>query len=183
VTKTESERVTYSQLQELPWSRHRYHELFDGELITHDSRIDRRPVSGLWTFLLDLHFRNQIPVPCTRDEWYVNEHNAFRPDVVFPRWETFTAPTGEVRSRKVFPPVLAIDMLEPPNCSPEPRRLLAYARARLDWYWVVDSSVPSYTILERVDQTFVERAVIRRGDVFAVEDPFPIKLCPNDQLA
>jgi hypothetical protein len=181
VTKTEP-CVTYSQLQELPWSRHRYYELFDGELTTHDSRTEQRPVTRLWRFLLDLSLRHQIPVPCTRDEWYVNEHNFFTPDVIFPQWETFTDPTGAVRSRKVFPPVLAIDMLEPPNCAPDPDRLHAYARAMLGWYWVVDSSVPSYTILERVDLTFVERAVVSRDDVFAIEDPFPIKLCPDEQL-
>jgi Uma2 family endonuclease len=181
VTKTEP-RVTYSQLQDLPWSRHRYYELFDGELITHNSRTQRRPVTRLWTFLIDMGFNRRLPTPVTKAHWYVDEHNAYMPDAMYPLYEVTDDEDGRTRSRKVFPPALAIDMLEPPSHEPDPRRLAAYARAGLPWYWVVDSEVPSYTIYKLVDEAFVEQATVEGDDILEVCEPFYVKLCPNDQL-
>jgi hypothetical protein len=85
-------------------------------------------------------------------------------------------------ARQVFPPALAIDMLEPPAHEPDPQRLAAYARGGLPWYWVVDSEVPSYTIYKLVTGVFVEEAVVKGDDIYEVQEPFCVKLCPDDQL-
>jgi Uma2 family endonuclease len=182
VTKTEAERVTYAQLQELPWSRHRHYELFDGELITHDSRIERRPVAGLWAFLVEMSLHRRLPPPATKAHWYVDENNVYMPDAMYPLYEVTKDDAGRIRSRKAYPPALAIDMLEPPSHEPDLRRLTAYARAGLPWYWVVDSEVPSYTIYELVGETLVQQASVEGDDVLEVQEPFHVKLCPNDQV-
>jgi hypothetical protein len=182
VTKTEP-CVTYSQLQELPWSRHHDYELFDGQLITREHGERCGTVGILHWFLAEMRQAGYVTTPPMLDgHWYVDEHNAYKPDVLYPGYEVVQDESGDVSRNFVFPPILAIDVLEPPSRTPEPQRLDAYARAGLQWYWVVDEEVPSYMIFKLVDSVLVQQAAVEGDDVLDVQEPFALKLWPSEQL-
>lgn len=183
----QSSGMTYADLQELPYHRHLHYELFDGELVTHDTRAQQRPVSTLWSFLLDLGLKDRAPMLSVRNEWYVDDVNVFRPDVLYRA--DFVAEhvqhprrAERLRSAAPFPPALVVDMLEPPERTAERRRLEGYARGGLRHYWVADGTVPSYTLFERVSGELVQTAMVRGDDTLAVDEPFPITLCPRGQV-
>jgi hypothetical protein len=139
VPEVDHERATYADLQQLPWSRHRDWELFDGKLVTPerlDSDTDfdwimrgqfhplrRRDMARrrFDSFLTDICWDADLRL-LTGVHWYVDEHNVYRPDFV-------VLNPNATRERRCLreTPLLAIDVLVPPIQMPDPERLDAYA--------------------------------------------------------
>jgi hypothetical protein len=182
VTRAVPPPVTYADLQGLPWSRHRYHELFDGELITHELSARCAAATRFLWFLSEMSSTGRLTAPWMNGDWYVDEHNAYKPDAVYPDCKIEIGESGKRLRYSLSPPVLAVDILEPPRHDPEPWRLEAYARAGLPTYWVADGEVPSIMIFRLVDGALVQTDVVEGDDVLDVQEPFSLKLCPSEQL-
>jgi hypothetical protein len=182
VIKDAPKLVTTADLQDLPWSRHHRYELLDGRLITHEQGARSAATTRFLWFLAEMGSAGRITAPWMGGLWHVDDHNAYKPDALYPGYRVETDERGNLRQCFVWPPVLAVDVLEPPCHEPEPWRLKAYARAGLQWYWVADGEVPSVAVYMLVEDMFVQTAVVEGDDVMTVREPFSLKLHPRGQL-
>lgn len=172
---TPTPRMTVAALDDLVYDTYTYYELFDGELVMHDNLNEHSWSFSLYAFFSGFQGSRGGPRPSHLMEWRVDDHNLFRPHVVFtPRSISGKPDDGDH-------PVLAVDMLPQSNPVPNPYRVAAYAAAGLPWYWAVDSETPSITIHKLVAGELVVQTTVTGDEVYQVDEPFPIKLCPARQ--
>ncbi len=52
-----------------------------------------------------------------------------------------------------------------------------YARASIEWYWLVDTDPDlMVTVLRLLGTTYVEHATARAGETLSVSEPFPVRI-------
>lgn len=58
-----------------------------------------------------------------------------------------------------------------------------YQLAGVVSYWIFDPEDEVLTVLELVDGTYVERAVVKGDDVFEAELPFAVRIVPSELVS
>ena len=167
--------MTRADLDTMPDDGHRY-ELLDGTLIVSPApRILHQCV---------LHELNRVVSDACPAAFRV----LFAPVDVVLADDSVLQPDLLVASREDFgerelpgPPLLAIEVLSPSTRSIDlllkKERL---QRAGCPHYWVVDPDEPSITAWTLVDGAYAEVAQATGDQSFAVTDPFPVALVPQD---
>jgi Uma2 family endonuclease len=170
--------LTYADFLQLPEDNKRS-ELFDGELIVSPLPrfLHQRAVMSLFR-VLDDAYPDDVDVFPVPFDWLVDDRNVYEPDLLVAPRDAFTERNLPV------PPLLAVEVLSPSNRSHDlVRKRNAYARAGLENYWIVDPDIPSITVLELVDGSYVERAMAKGDESLTVERPFPVTVRPTDLVA
>lgn len=169
--------LTYDDLQELPDDGHRY-ELVDGQLLVSPSPIPRHQicVSRLWALLDAAVPEELIALPALVD-WVVSPLTVFIPDVLV---TTVDDVTGKRLTR---PPLLVAEVFSPSTRLTDlGTKRLAYARAGVEHYWLVDPEAPSLTVLCRTGDDYTQVAHVTGADPHRTETPFPLTVVPDDLL-
>ena len=162
-------------LDAMPEDGHRY-ELLDGTLLVSPApRIRHQDVVGNLHLLLRASCPGDLKVLMAPVDVVLAEDTVLQPDLLVAARAQFT------ERDLPGPPVLAVEVL-----SPSTRRVdLLLKRDRLQAagvtsYWLVDPDAPSVTVLELVDEAYVERGTATGADALEVVLPFPVRLVPSD---
>ena len=165
--------LTEDDLAAMPDDGHRY-EILDGVLLVTPAPnlTHQRCVRSL---LVVLHGARQPghEVLTAPFDVRLSRITVVEPDVLVARRSDLTP------ARLEGPPILAVEVL-----SPSTRRIdtslkrLAYEAAGVPAYWLVDPDVPSLTVLELEDGSYVERATVAGSESFAATMPFPVTVVP-----
>jgi Uma2 family endonuclease len=52
-----------------------------------------------------------------------------------------------------------------------------YARAGIEWYWLIDTDPDlMVTVLRLVGTTYVRHTAVRAGEMLSVSEPFPVRI-------
>jgi Uma2 family endonuclease len=57
-----------------------------------------------------------------------------------------------------------------------------YAVGGIAHYWIVDPEARTVTVLQLDDAAYVERAVVKAGETWRTDQPFPLTLSPAEFL-
>ena len=100
-----------------------------------------------------------------------------QPDiVVLPRREPLTAKVVDV-------PLLVVEVLSPSTRATDlTLKRHVFEQAGVPSYWLLDTEVPSLTVLELVDGSYVEVASGSGVDAVVVERPFPVRVIPAELM-
>jgi Uma2 family endonuclease len=85
--------------------------------------------------------------------------------------------------RLLHTPVLTVEVLSP-TTQRRDRRLkqLAYERAGVPHYWLIEPEGPSIEALRLVNGEYRLESVVKAGEMFSVEEPVPVSFDPADLL-
>lgn len=169
-------RLTYADLEQLPDDGNRY-ELIEGELYVTSapSWPHQRAVRNLFK-ILDPVCPEDLEIIFAPFEWHAVDYDeCYQPDLLIARLEDRT------EKNLPRPPVLVAEVL---SRSTRSRDLVlkrrTYARSGVDHYWIVDTKVPSITVLERTDDRFEECSTVKDDELLVVDRPFPVSLRATD---
>ncbi len=173
VALTHTSPFTYDDLQGMPDDGYR-HELLDGVLlVTPAPSIPHQVcVTALWDILRHHRRAGEIVLIAPVD-YVISPSTVLEPDVLVARTADLTP------ANLPATPLLVVEVL-----SPSTRRIdrtakrLAYEEAGVPAYWLVDPDVPSVTVLELVDGTYEEVAVVAGDQSFTVSRPYPVEIIP-----
>lgn len=166
---------TADDLDALPDDGFRY-ELVDGVLLVSPSPAAPHQI-GLAGLLFALHAAAppQVRVlPAPLDIRFTPTRQ-LQPDiVVIPR----VTPSGP---KVTDLPLLAVEVLSPSTRATDlTLKRHVFEQAGVPSYWLLDPEVPSLTVLELVDASYVETAVVVGTDTLTVERPFSVTVVPAD---
>lgn len=170
--------LTRADLEAMPDDGHRY-ELLDGVLAVSPSP---RPLHQRVVLRLSIALEHGCPpgfevLPAPVDV-VLSERTVIIPDVVVGRRGDFTD------RALVGPPVLAVEVLSPRTRKVDlevKRRLLEEAGCLN--YWIVDPDAPMVICLALRADGYLETARPRGGEVVEIDEPFPLRLCPDDLVS
>ena len=171
---------TVADLQLMPDDGLRY-ELIDGSL--HVTPPPALPHG--WTIA---RLRAQL-FPQTPDEFLAGENigvdlgadNYRVPDMIIVRQATTKLTGPHLEPQDVL---VAVEVLSPTNRGDDlVMKRYQYGRARIGQYWIVDPREQTFTVLRHDGvESYVEAAVVRAGEAWRTDDPFPLALDPADFL-
>jgi Uma2 family endonuclease len=169
---------TIDDLERMPDDGMRY-EIFDGSLVvTPPPALPHFGAAARLSRILN----RQAPdgVLCGQDGGISIKGGAtyLIPDVIALREEIIRA-----GGKALNPPdvLLVVEVLSPSNASTD--LLLKrhhYATAGIRWYWIVDPPHQTLTVLRLVGEAYVEDAVLKPGQPYTSEEPFPLTIDPAD---
>ncbi|MEV4260098.1 Uma2 family endonuclease [Kribbella sp. NPDC049584] len=168
---------TLADLDALPDDGMRY-ELVDGVLLVTPAPL---PIHQTAVLELAVRLRSACPddlkVFIAPTDFQPTRQRSLQPDVLVCR-------RADVGPRAVEkPPLLAVEVLSAATRSKDlvfKRRL--YEEAGVTSYWIFDPASEELTVLELVDGTYHQRAVVIGKDVFEAEFPFPVRILPAELL-
>ncbi len=169
---------TLADLDALPDDGRR-RELVDGQLIV-------TPAPGPLHQLVsgNLYLMLRAARPAGLQAFYApfdyrpSEERSFRPDLLVCRVED-VGPRGVER-----PLQLAVEIISPSTRMTD--QLLKrglYEQAGVASYWLIDPEQERLTVLELVDGSYVERAVVKGDDEFVAEVPFAVRVVPSELVS
>lgn len=107
--------------------------------------------------------------------WRIGPGQVPEPDVI-------VAAVAATTERAVEgPPALVVEVLSPTAQARdlyEKRRV--YAEGGAAWYWIVDPSKPSLTVLRLVGDGYEQAAFVEGDDVHETREPFTVRVVPLD---
>jgi len=173
VATTRASPFTYDDLQGMPDDGHRY-ELLDGVLLVTPAPGTAHQVCVLvLAELLRRHRRPGDIVMIAPYDYLISDVTVLEPDVLVARRDDLGT------ANLAATPLLVVEVL-----SPSTRRIdttakrSAYEDAGVPAYWIVDPTVPSVTVLELVDGSFHEVAVVAGESTYEAQVPFPVPVTP-----
>ena len=169
--------LTEDDLATMPDDGHRY-ELLDGTLlVTPAPNLNhQRCVGALFALLRNARQPGHTVLVAPFDV-RLSRVTVLEPDVLVAR------PADLTPARLEGPPLLAVEVL-----SSSTRRIdlgakmLAYARAGVPSYWVVDPDEPSIRIFELRDGSYAETATATGAETIALTAPYPVEITPDRLL-
>jgi Uma2 family endonuclease len=102
------------------------------------------------------------------------------PDIVVVRRST-----AKERRSTLLPPdvLLVVEVLSPGNPSNDlVLKRHEYAVAGIPLYWIVDPAARTLTVLKLEEKGYAEATVVRAGEAWKTDDPYPISLDPAEFL-
>ena len=164
---------TLADLEALPDDGMRY-ELVDGVLLVTPAPLPVHQTAVVeLTFVLRKYCPEQLKVFVAPLDFQPTPSRSLQPDVLVCR-------RADVGPRAIEKPLLlAVEVLSPATRSKDlvlKRRL--YEEAGVASYWIVDPAKEQLTVLELVDGTYLERAVVTGKEAFDAELPFPVQIVP-----
>ena len=171
---------TIDDLADTPDNGNRY-EIFDGSLLV--SPPPALPHSDA-VYLLRRRLETVAPAHLRVVEnvgvLIAGGRSLFVPDLTVVRSEAMRRSDAALRAPD---PLLVVEVLSPGNAG---RDLVIkkheYAAGGIPQYWIVDKDKRSLTALTRPEQGkgYLDSTVVRAGERFETDDPFPISLDPAD---
>jgi Uma2 family endonuclease len=159
---------------------HRY-ELFEGTLLVSPAPIvPHVHATDELGWLLRRAAPADLHVSTSGLGLYVSDKTYFVPDIiVVPR------PAMKARRRGVTPSDarLVVEVLSPSNAGHDLMlKRHAYAAAGIPLYWIVDEDQRILTVLSLATDGgyYTESAVLRAGERFATDEPFPVAFDPAE---
>ena len=151
------------------------YELFDGTLlVSPTSRSPHTRASLRLRHVLDRVAPDDLVVLEGTFGLYISETTLYVPDIlVLPG----TAIEGDVKGARPADVRLAIEVLSPSNAKHDlVLKRYEYAAAGIPRYWIVDPRERCIIVLtiEQGDTHYSESAVVRAGDRFRADEPFPM---------
>ncbi len=109
---------------------------------------------------------------------YVSDRTYFIPDIVVVPRSVFTT-----QGRGAMPADLrlAVEVLSPSNAGYDlGLKRQAYAKAGIPLYWIVDPEKRAITVLNLRDGAYIVGSVVRAGERFTTDEPFPVEFDPAE---
>ena len=167
--------LTRDDLDAMPDDGHRY-ELLDGMLIVSPAprRGHQRAVLNLARRLADLEPAD-LEVLIAPFDVVLALDTVLQPDVL-------VASRTDLTERDLpAAPLLAVEVLSPSTRLFDLNTKKArYELAGVASYWLVDPDVPSVTVWQRRDGTYVEAARATGDEILTVDLPYPVTIVPAD---
>lgn len=83
-----------------------------------------------------------------------------------------------------IPPMLVVETLSPSTRLKDlSLKRAVYEESGIASYWIVDPVAPSLRVLELVDGSYAERAMVTGTDVWHADVPFTVSVCPADLVS
>jgi len=168
---------TADDLDALPDDGFRY-ELVDGVLLVSPSPAAPHQI-GLAGLLFALHAAapphvRVLPAPL---DIRFSPTRQLQPDiVVIPR----VTPSGP---KVTDLPLLAVEVLSPSTRATDlTLKRHVFEQAGVPSYWLLDTEIPSLTVLELTGGVYVEVATVAGDEPFTAQRPFPVTVVPADLL-
>ena len=173
VTTTHASPFTYDDLQGMPDDGHRY-ELLDGALIVTPSPGTAHQVCAFAIGrLLHQYRRPGDIIMIAPYDYLINDSTVLVPDLLVARRDDLGTANLAVA------PLLVVEVRSPSTGRLDrTAKRSAYEEAGVPAYWIVDPTVPSVTVLELVEGTFQETAVVAGESSYEALVPFPVPLTP-----
>ena len=164
---------TADMLELMPDDGQRY-ELLDGRvLVTPSPTWRHQNVVGELVFALRLALPPGLKAFAAPLDVRFSDRMQLQPDVLVVRRDDLT---GERVDR---PPLMVAEVFSPSTRGRDQvLKRSAYERAGVPSYWLLDPEVPSLTVLELVDGSYVEVAHVEGDHPWTAERPFPVTIVP-----
>ncbi len=176
VTAMPSDREwTADDLSALPDDGLRY-ELVDGVLLVSPAPVPlhQRVVTRLAT-LLNLAAPSGYEALVSPVSYRINDTRELQPDVVVVAADQVTG------SRLSAAPLLVVEVLSPrTKVTDLTLKRHLYERAGVPAYWIIDTEQPSLTVLEIVEGSYSEVALVRGDQPFDARRPFAVRVVPAE---
>lgn len=173
---------TIDDLEKLPRDNGMRYEIVDGSLLVSPHAVLRhtRVVNRLRRIIdaqapADLEAAQEAGVTVQRRRSY------FVPDLLVAHRSAVDNDVADYLDQADL--VLAVEVLSPSN--PGNDLVLKrhyYAAGGIPHYWIVDPEARTLTVFALDGETYVERAVVKPGETWRTDEPFPLTLDPADFL-
>ena len=165
--------LTEDDLALMPDDGHRY-ELIDGTLIVTPAPGTSHQVcvTAIWRILRDAAPTGVLVLTAPFDvkPWV---GTVLQPDVLVALRADFTS--NDIRK----PLLLAVEVRSPSTASIDLcAKMLAYARAGVPTYWIVDPDEPSIRVFELRDGTYAEVAAASDDETLVLSAPYSVTVTP-----
>ncbi len=169
---------TFQDLQNLP-EGYRY-EILDGSLlVSPPPHFDHCDATDDLADLLKRHAPAHLRVSGVGFGLGIRGGETYLvPDIV-----VFRRSAAGSRRDMLLPPdvLLVVEVLSPSNRDNDlVLKRHKYAAAGIPHYWLVDQAARSMTVLRLEKDKYAEAAVVRAGEVWKTDDPYPLALDPAD---
>ena len=153
------------------------YEILDGAIVmTPPPNIGHQSVSMELSVLLHRAIEGLglkvLPAPVA---WRIGPGQVPEPDLIVASPAVLTARAVE------GPPILVVEVLSPSGRGRdlfEKRRI--YADGRAQWYWIVDPTVPSLTVLRLANRAYEEDARVTGDEAYETHNPFAVRVIPAE---
>ncbi len=168
---------TVDDLAALPDDGLRY-ELVDGTLLVSaaPSKLHQRAVGNLYV-LLRAACPPDLEVFLAPTDYQPTTTRSLQPDLL-------VAHRADVGDDPISAPLLlAVEVLSPSTRSVDVLlKRGVYAESGVAAYWLVDPAVPSVRALRLVDGKYVDVGAAEGAEVLELDEPFPVRVVPQDLL-
>ncbi|MGH3544418.1 MAG: Uma2 family endonuclease [Mycobacteriales bacterium] len=164
---------TIEDLERLPEDGNRY-EITNGSLlVTPPPAIGHGVASSRLARALDRQAPQHLEVLATGLGVQLRR-SLYIPDIVVVH---AAATTRDAKVFDVSDVVLAVEVLSPSNAGTDlVLKRHDYAADGITWYWIVDPNAKTLTVLENSKGSYVERTVVKPGQQWTTDQPFPLSL-------
>jgi Uma2 family endonuclease len=154
------------------------YELVDGVLLVSPAPTNRHQIAvGELYVLLRAACPPDLRVMLAPTDYQPTDRRSLQPDLLVAR-------RADIGDDPISAPLLlAVEVLSPSTRSVD--LLLkrgVYAESGVAAYWLVDPAVPSVQALRLVDGEYVEVGRAEGDQVLALDEPFPLRVVPQDLL-
>ena len=168
---------TVADLTRVPDDGLRY-ELVDGVLLVSPAPTNRHQIAvGELYLLLRAACPADVRVMLAPTDYQPTDRRSLQPDLLVAR-------RADVGDDPISAPLLlAVEVLSPSTRSVD--QLLkrgVYAESGVAAYWLVDPAEPSVRALRLVDGDYVEVGAAEREQALVLDEPFPVRVVPQDLL-
>ena len=112
-----------------------------------------------------------LPAPLA---WRIGPGQVPEPDLMV------VAPEELAARAVVRPPLLVVEVVSPSGRRRDlVQKRYIYAEGGAPWYWIVDPTVPSLTVLRLADGAYEEEAHVVGDEAYETREPFPVRVIPN----
>jgi Uma2 family endonuclease len=176
VQTLEPGEFTLADLDALPDDGMRY-ELVDGQLLVTPAPLAiHQRVAGQLFLRLQPACPDGLEVFFAPFDFRPSKQRSLQPDLLVCR-------SGDVGPRGVefCPLLLAVEILSPSTRMTDLllKRAL-YEESGVTSYWIIDPEAETLTVLELDDGVYLERAVVKRDEIFEAALPFDVRIVPSD---
>lgn len=153
----------------------RRRELIDGMLIVNPApRHLHQRASMRLSLLLGNACPPDLEVLAAPFDYKISDTTLLLPDIIVARKIDY----GPLRLEVA--PLLVVEIRSPSTAKFDVgTKRLTYEAAGVRWYWLVDPDQPSLTVLELVDDAYVEVASVTGDDAYDAAEPIPARVVPS----
>ena len=151
------------------------YEILDGALVmTPAPNVDHQRAVARLLYILHGAIAGRdleaLPAPLA---WRIGPGQVPEPDLMVVK-------PAEGGARAIESPLLVVEVVSPSGRRRDlVQKRYIYAEGGAPWYWIVDPTAPSLTVLRLADGAYQEEAHVVGDEAYETREPFPVRVIPN----